>query len=538
MSCFSTIDFLSPKITFFQKGYRTHVSTLGGLLSIMSVIICIIISFLLSMDFIFKKNPTSYYYKKFEKECGLFTLNSQGLFHFFRFSNNYLTYPEIDTKYIRFIGIRNQSIYLENRTVLNNGEIEYWIYDKCKKGTDDKGLEEKMFSDIIDFELHVCIRYYYNPLTKKFYNNTQNGFIYPFLIHGTSNKNNLFYFLTIETCRNNSHYNLIYGNNSCGTTEDIELYKSKIVGADLYFINNYINVLNYKEPITRFIQSISGTVNNIDVPIYHLLFNPLRIITHSSTFSNSFYYTNTYSFDTREINSRNSDNYSFVDFGFWMGNNFEIYEREYKHLQNVLADIGGVIKLIFVLGEIINYPYNKFIIMKNTTKFLYEEAKNEKKIISTSVNSFSHFGTSIKDSKKKNSLLNNNYLNNQSNTNIKQKNIFPESNHDSCFQRINNNININLLKNTSDKKNDKKMTSMSLLEIYDEINFTYFIKYIFQKKKINEPIFLINKFRTKLLSEEHLYHNHIRQYILGNEIYQKKNKKDLSFNLSELYTKL
>ena len=82
------------------------------------------------------------------------------------------------------------------------------------------------------------------------------------------------------------------------------------------------------------------------------------------------------------------------------------------------------------------------------------------------------------------------------------------------------------------------MTSMSLLEIYDEINFTYFIKYIFQKKKINEPIFLINKFRTKLLSEEHLYHNHIRQYILSNEIYQKKNKKDLSFNLSELYTKL
>jgi hypothetical protein len=30
-----------------------------------------------------------------------------------------------------------------------------------------------------------------------------------------------------------------------------------------------------------------------------------------------------------------------------MGNNFEIYEREYKHLQNVLADIGGIIKLIF-----------------------------------------------------------------------------------------------------------------------------------------------------------------------------------------------
>ncbi len=54
--------------------------------------------------------------------------------------------------------------------------------------------------------------------------------------------------------------------------------------------------------------------------------------------------------------------------------------------------------------------------------------------------------------KKKNSLINNNYLNNKSNTNIKQKNMFPESNHDSCFQRINNSININFFKTTSDKK--------------------------------------------------------------------------------------
>ncbi len=30
--------------------------------------------------------------------------------------------------------------------------------------------------------------------------------------------------------------------------------------------------------------------------------------------------------------------------------------------------------------------------------------------------------------------------------------MFPESNHDSCFQRINNSININFFKTTSDKK--------------------------------------------------------------------------------------
>ena len=56
-------------------------------------------------------------------------------------------------------------------------------------------------------------------------------------------------------------------------------------------------------------------------------------------------------------------------------------------------------------------------------------------------------------------------------------------------------------------------------------------------QKINEPIFLINKFRTKLLNEVHLYHNHIRKYLLSNEIYQKKLKR-FKFQLSELYKKL
>ena len=132
------------------------------------------------------------------------------MFHFFRFSNNYLTYPIINTKYIRFIAIKNIDIYLNDRTILNKGEIEYWIYDLCKNSLDTKSLNSKIFQDIPDFELYVCLRYYYNPIEKRFYNNSEKGFNYPYLIHGNANQDNLFYFFTIETGRNNSHYNLEY----------------------------------------------------------------------------------------------------------------------------------------------------------------------------------------------------------------------------------------------------------------------------------------------------------------------------------------
>ena len=90
------IDILSPNITLYQNEYRAHTSGFGGFLTIISLLSCVVISFLLSIDFIFKKNPSSSYYKKFEKEAGTFYFNSVGMFHFFRFSNNYVTHPKIN----------------------------------------------------------------------------------------------------------------------------------------------------------------------------------------------------------------------------------------------------------------------------------------------------------------------------------------------------------------------------------------------------------------------------------------------------------
>jgi hypothetical protein len=523
------------------------MSKFGGALTILALLISIQISFLLSRDFLYKKNPTSSYYKKYEKEAGYFSLNSEGMFHFFRFSNNYVTYPIINTKYVRFIGIRNISLYLNDREILNEGEIEYWIYDFCKNGLDNKGLNSKIFEDIPDFESHVCLKYYYNPIEKKFYNNSEKGFNYPYLIHGTANKDNLFYYITIETCRNDSHYNLIYGKNSCGTNKEISEFKSKIDGGDLYFIDNYIDVSNYKQPLNKFIQSISGTMNNLDIPIYHLLFNPLRIITHASILSNNYFYENSFSFDVKEPKTRDSDNYSIADFAFWMGNNFEIYERTYQKLQNVLASLGGIIKIFILCAEIINHPYNKYVILYDSTNFIAAHAKNERKKISTSVNNQSYFNTLLiqKDLKKKSYSLMNNYLNNLPQSITRQKFMSPSSNNiisniaqDSSLNKINNNINASFSKRSQYPKIDKKIKSVYLSDLKKELGFKYFIKYIFQKNKRHEPLFLIFKFREKMLSEEHLYHNHLQQILILNQLEKNEKKKNSEFDLTEIYEKL
>ena len=530
------IDILSPRITFYQNGKLSHSSSLSGILTLISLMLCLVVGIILSNDIIYKKNPTSHYFKKYEKDLDLFSFNSSGIFHFFRFSKNYETYPIINTSLIKFIGIRNISLYLSNRTILNEGKIEYWIYDKCQNGIDNKNFEKEIFSDVEDFNNYVCLKYYYNPETKEFSDNTNLNFKYPYLIHGSSNKNNLFYYITIETCRNNSHYNILYGNNTCGTNEEINIFKSKMDGGDLFFIDNYIDVSNYKKPINKYIQSTSATMNSLEIPVIHLMFNPSKVITHSNLFTDSFTEIQSFQYNTKEPKNRDSDNYSIADFAFWIGNNFEMYDRSYKKIQNVLADIGGIIKFIILFAQLTNYPYNQYITLKDSSNFLYKHSKKKNIILSTSINNGSNFESILQQSKIKNSILNNNYVSPSKNkinkTNSpKSNNMFLDINNEENSKR-NKKILFNL-----NKKQLPEIKNLTMIDIHKKLNFKFYIKSICHNNKENEPLYLINKFREKLLSEEHLYLNHLRQILLSNQI-KHKNKRKVNCDLSELYSKL
>jgi hypothetical protein len=101
-----------------------------------------------------------------------------------------------------------------------------------------------------------------------------------------------------------------------------------------------------------------------------------------------------------------------------------------------------------------------------------------------------------------------------------------------------NKFNISITKMNSHKTFNKRTKSVTISEIKNKLGFCYFLRYIFQKNKQKEPIFLINRFRAKLISEEHLYHSHIKQVSFIPEINDKKNRKNSHFSLNELYEKL
>ena len=544
MDFLSKFDILSPKITLYQNGKLTHFSLLSGILTLLSLFFCLVVGMLLADDIIRRKNPTSHFFKRFEKDLDLYSLNSSGIFHFFRFSTNYITYPIINNSLIRIIGLRNYSLYINNRSVINEGNIEYWIYDKCEKDIDNKDFDSSIFSDISDFENFVCLKYYYNPDSKKFYKNTEKNFKSPYLIHGSSNKNNLFYYMIIESCRNDSNYNLIYGNNSCGTNEEIKQFKNKIDGGDIYFIDNYVDVSDYKKPIHQYIQSTSCTMNGLEIPVIHLQFFPSKVYTHSALFTDSYKVKQSFLYNTKESKSRELDNFSIGEFAFWIENNVEIYDRSYKKIQNLLADLGGIIKIIILIADIINSPYNKYITLKNSSKFLSEHSKKNKTIISTSIINGSNFQSLLHNSKIHFSIMNNNVQSpkkSKTYKNTPNSKLSPQSNNylDTNLNALPSPIN---RKNTSNfmgkKKKSYNITRLiTLLDFNKGFNFHYYLRYLCLKNKKNEPLFLINSFRERLLSEEHLYINHIKQFILFKKIKNDEEKKVLC-DLSELYAKL
>ena len=81
----SNFDFLSPEITLFYKGNERHSSIFSGIITILLFFFIIFLIIFLSIDFIFKKNPTSFFYNKYIENLGPTDLNSTGIFHFLFF---------------------------------------------------------------------------------------------------------------------------------------------------------------------------------------------------------------------------------------------------------------------------------------------------------------------------------------------------------------------------------------------------------------------------------------------------------------------
>ena len=554
---FKKIDMLSPPITLFFKGDNSHSSIFSGILTIVAYIIIVIFGVYYSLDFIQKKNPSVFFFDRYIEDSGEFTLNSSSIFHYIelRYTLDPNIVSSLDFDMIRIIGL--ESITIDNYPITNLENTPHWLYGLCNNSTDTENIGYLITSE--QFFSCACIRKYYDPNTKKYYNTNENTF----------------YGVIVEKCKNDE-LRTISGLGSCKDIDEINnfVYSHLIT---MYLIDHYSNVLDYHKPFKKYLYTVSNMIFPKSYTVNNMNFDPLMIRSHNGIFFDNIIEELSYLFNQNEKVTMDEEievkdengNFEYDESGnkklestgivssyyFWLQNRLQYYERNYKRLQDTLSSIGGISRAVFVVAVFINSIVSNYIILLDTEELyislnIPKETKiikpfnKDKKILCTPKRHYyynnnyrakqaSNFDRMIKeDVEIYNFQSENERIMRNNNLNIKRNNPFEPSRLENQNVIIINNKQINKrikfdkyqkgydkrkeynnnLNKTDDDKNEENIKSKK----GNSFSFWKYLKYIICCKRKNSDILFYEDYRAKYISEEEIIHSHINLSLLIN----------------------
>ena len=503
------IDFISPEITLYYKGSLSHSSIISGIISLISctIIVCISIYYFLSLIYRERDCPKIANNHQYIEDAGIFPLNSSSFFHFISFdedgSEQYN--KNFDFTSFNLIGLEVYFQAYENDKDIS--KYNHWLYGLCNKDIDIKGIENLVTQDF--FTKSACIRKYFDSSTQNYYEIGDKNFRWPTVAHGTINPNKKSYCLILTKCEQNILNNMLDKGYTCKNDEEIEEVIKKRGAIHFYFIDHYVDILKYKEPIKKYFNRIENTLDKDNYSINNINFNPILITTQNGILFSHYENTKSYYYDRNDAFIKLIDDKIYMVYNLWLKNNEDYYERIYRTFADVLSSIGGVSNAIIFIVHIINKIINQYTALKDIKSIL---------------NSSNLSNDEINKPKKSIQLKNNSNINLKNIENSSIKKNFEKAD-------ISSRTNIEIIdKNSSLDKEEKKEKQInnSISKSKDENigkNFNIKYKYNNQKEKITFWKFLIYKsscgkknyyikfyenFREKVISVENLIQNNIK----------------------------
>lgn len=515
------IDFLSPKITLYYYGSKSHKSLLGSIISLIMVFLSSVYIFYLFYSVIKHKISNFMFYKSYLTEAGHYIFNdTTGIYHYFQvYDIVNKEYGDFDPKYVRIFMSRLYKTYQNNQSSLS--ENEHWVYDKCREGEDNRNVNKEIFTEGTNFYKGACLRYYYN-IEKQEYISIEDtiNFKYPYLIHGSGKAGNLFLETVVEKCRNSSITKKILG--PCGTEEEISKYFNNYMGIFLQLLEKQVITNNYEQPIFEYISGISGALNLNHVPVNNLNIAPFHIEIKTGILFPRSEKIVTYFLENnrREFWETNENNNILAIYDYWLQNSSQKIKGGYSTLYDILPSIGGIIQLIYYIFYSLNFIYNRYIVIQDCNKSFFRKYNSEDIRNSLIKSKFLKYVNSIRDEVKskyhsknekfkRNSLFNNDsskvFKNNEiikNDNKNKIKSFKTEINSDKNvinglkYNNNNNNLNNNNLINLSNS-NDLMFTDSKNI-IYNNANN---IKIYNKKISISKDKLKINENNSKKKEE-------------------------------------
>ena len=523
-------DFISPKVTFYFQGFLYHSSILSGILSIISMIFIIILVVYYSLEIIERNDPNSFSFTSFIEDAPIYEINTSSLFHFINIAqNSNNSFNEgIDFTMFRIIGTQ---IYYEAFMKLPSIKyIPHWLYGLCDNKTDTEGVSHLIKYDF--FGKCACIKKYYDTKTKAYYSVGDPNFVWPKIGHGTFHENSTLYSIMVDSCSEETIGEILGNKYHCRAGAEIGQFYRNVTGTrvfQLYFINNLINVLDYKNPNKKYIFRLESPFSSTQFSENDMNFNPSLLKTHKGLIFDDVKEDLSYSFDRNDvyIGDRGQVNI-YASYTFFLKNIMNYYERNYKRIQDIISNIGGIYKFITIVAIYINSLYSNYIILTDTLALLHSSIHVEKNRIEIKSNNKKKLYSYLRDDEKDIKNIEKNIKANEKkksserqkfvkldNTNIKNSKVLNDnskSNNNIIKENTQPNIDLNNKKDSLEKEDDliKKMDTKKRIE--QKKNFFAFLIYKITCGKKFSYYNVYKDFRLKIISEEHLIKNHLNIY--------------------------
>ena len=552
-------DYLSPRVTFYYKGFLSHSSIFSGILSIIAITFILILIVYFSLDLFQRNDPNTFYFNSFIEDAGLYKINKSSLFHFVSIVENIKGVSnaiQFDFQSFSVIGLQTYvDNYLGNIKGNSKGvqAFDHWIYGYCNKEVNTEGLDELLNYDF--FEKSACIKAFYNSTEETYYHIGDPRFVWPEIAYGTFNELNKLYGIFIQKCNNKTIKDVLGIDYVCKTEKQINDYfnlKGGSIVIHLYFVNNYINVLNYENPNNKFFYRIENPFTQNQSASNDINFNPTLVRSHNGLILDNIREDISYMFDRNDVYiSDNAGKDLYISYNFFLKNMVEYYERIYKRIQEVISSIGGINQAITIIAIYLNQLYNSFVVLSDTEILLHSSINTEKNIHKKKVNEYKELKNKMKDLEKRNKtddikknsktkkinnhkLNNNNYPNYNKTENDKSNNIFInlEEKKKNILEDKTHNNEIN-----KDIKDIHKVDTIDKEKIKyknENNNFLNFLCYMMTFKKQKRLFKVYENFRIKIISEEHLIRNHLNIYNLMKATEKKRHVRRSSYQLKDL----
>jgi len=382
MNFMKKIDFLSPQITLYNKGLLHHTTLISSILTILAVfeIFIISINYLNSISNRDIQKPQISSISCFIEDAGILPISSKGFFHFISITKNRMSpnEQEFDFQIFRAIGFETYIDDYKNNK--NLSEFDHWLYGPCNKKSDGKELDSLIIQDY--FTKSACIKKFYSHNDGRYYDSSETKFRVPQMAHGTSNNNNKFYSIMIDKCDEDSLKEIFGKEAACkeSTNETEDIFKYGTINFN--FIDEYIEINKYKNPIQKFFYKIENNLDKNNYFINNINLNPSLLVTYDGLIFASNNTENSYKFNRNEIISYNrGNNEIYISYYIWLNNRMDLYFRTYRDFTDFVSDIGGTSNVIINCLYFINLFFNTYATLTDTEELLSSKSISIKKIM-------------------------------------------------------------------------------------------------------------------------------------------------------------